>query len=408
MLGHSILYLISNGFNKLVPLLLLPVLTYYLNPSEYGELALFQLFLALFNVVFGLGLNVQLPRYFNLSKVEVSEYLTAFLFLVLFSHVAAFVLAGFLYFHYYEWDRAYLFWFLPLISFVNSIHIFGMTILRLEGMVARFLFFEIVGFFINICFVLFFLDILLMGWESRIYTILLSLILFSYFHIRYWVIKGYVFNFSGLSRLVDVLRLSFVFMPYTVCFLLVAFVDRYFIDLFVGKEALGEYAVVYQLGMIVSVFSDAFLKAWTPKIYSVLNDSSGYEFSYFKRVLLLYVSGFLIISTIVYCLCIYLAPIILDGSYLNGLSYLWLVISAYVIHGVALFFVPLLINKSLNAHLAVAAIISAAVNIIFNILFIPDYGAAGAAGVTVVSYAVFLCYVSFLTLYVYSRTPKGQ
>ena len=42
LLRNSTIYLTSNILNALVPFLLLPVLTRYLTPDEYGQIAMFQ------------------------------------------------------------------------------------------------------------------------------------------------------------------------------------------------------------------------------------------------------------------------------------------------------------------------------------------------------------------------------
>ena len=68
MLRSSIIYLLSTLLNRAVPLLLLPVLTRYLTPAEYGTIAILQVFLSFFLSLFG-GLNVNISRnYFSMGK----------------------------------------------------------------------------------------------------------------------------------------------------------------------------------------------------------------------------------------------------------------------------------------------------------------------------------------------------
>ena len=61
---NSLIYLLSGVAGKAVPFLLLPVLTRYLTPSEFGLVAIFQLGIQLSQAVSGLSLNVNIPRYF--------------------------------------------------------------------------------------------------------------------------------------------------------------------------------------------------------------------------------------------------------------------------------------------------------------------------------------------------------
>jgi len=46
LLSGTVIYLLSNILNATIPFALLPILTRYLSPAEYGEIAMFQTLLA--------------------------------------------------------------------------------------------------------------------------------------------------------------------------------------------------------------------------------------------------------------------------------------------------------------------------------------------------------------------------
>ena len=54
-LSNSVIYLASNLFNAIIMFALLPVLTRYLSPSEYGQVAIFQTFVAALGIFVGLN-----------------------------------------------------------------------------------------------------------------------------------------------------------------------------------------------------------------------------------------------------------------------------------------------------------------------------------------------------------------
>jgi len=75
-------YLIANTLNAGVPFLLLPVLTRYLTPSDYGNVAMFQALNAIFMTVTGFGLRVPLLRMLSISTSGRANYMTSVLSLV--------------------------------------------------------------------------------------------------------------------------------------------------------------------------------------------------------------------------------------------------------------------------------------------------------------------------------------
>lgn len=54
-LRNSTIYLASNIINALVPFLLLPILTRYLTPDEYGQIAMFQTLITALAALTGLN-----------------------------------------------------------------------------------------------------------------------------------------------------------------------------------------------------------------------------------------------------------------------------------------------------------------------------------------------------------------
>jgi len=78
VLKNSVIYLSSSLLNKAVPFLLLPILTKYLTPAEYGTIALLQLAFTFTMASLGLCLNVHVTRaYYALSIERFRQYLSA-------------------------------------------------------------------------------------------------------------------------------------------------------------------------------------------------------------------------------------------------------------------------------------------------------------------------------------------
>ena len=73
---NTVIYLFSNVLNASIPLLLLPILTRYLSPSDYGVVAMFQMVLAVFGALAGLSVFGAANRQYYESKSTINKVLS--------------------------------------------------------------------------------------------------------------------------------------------------------------------------------------------------------------------------------------------------------------------------------------------------------------------------------------------
>lgn len=91
VITNSAIYIGFDVLNKAIPFLLLPIMTKYLSPTEYGILAAYQALVAFFIIVIsldthsGLGVN-----YYKLSQDELKKYISAIISISLISSILMF------------------------------------------------------------------------------------------------------------------------------------------------------------------------------------------------------------------------------------------------------------------------------------------------------------------------------
>src|SRR5690606_20620783 len=86
LLAGTAVYLVANILNAIIPFALLPVLTRYLSPEEYGQVAMFQTLLGALAAFVGLSMQGAAGRKFydgNLGKDDLAEYIGACLQILL-------------------------------------------------------------------------------------------------------------------------------------------------------------------------------------------------------------------------------------------------------------------------------------------------------------------------------------
>lgn len=185
------------------------------------------------------------------------------------------------------------------------------------------------------------------------------------------------------------LRFGLPLVPAALGFYIMSTADRWFVQHYHGPEQVGIYAVAAKFALIMALSVETFRKAWWPIALDAMHDSDGPET--FRTIARLYVG----LGTAAVVYLAFLAPWIVrlfTGPAFHG---------AYPVVGVlawqALFygfylFVTAGLWKAEKTHwVAGLMLVGAGLNIALNFLWVPTWGAMGAAAATAVSHFVWVC-----------------
>ena len=77
LVTQTAIYVTASGVATAIPVLLAPILTFYLNPEDYGVLIVFDLAMKLVSPMVGLGTQVAVRRkYFDVDETDLSLYVS--------------------------------------------------------------------------------------------------------------------------------------------------------------------------------------------------------------------------------------------------------------------------------------------------------------------------------------------
>ena len=258
-----------NVIRALIPVLLVPVLTRYLTPADYGMIVLFEFSRNLGVQIFGLGtVNAIRRRYFDPERVEFARYLSSailanvFGFAVMLLVLAVLVALG--------WGLpATAMWALaPLIVGQVLLFLF-LGVLQLHHRSIAFGIVLIVNTLTN-----FGLSVLLVvhfdwGWYGRIWAIVAaavgSAVLAAILALRH------VRPVLPQRRWVrDALDYGLPMIPNGLSFKLSAFADRVLVAALISVSVAGIYAAAYQFAMVITMAAQSLVYAWTPWLFERL------------------------------------------------------------------------------------------------------------------------------------------
>jgi O-antigen/teichoic acid export membrane protein len=136
------------------------------------------------------------------------------------------------------------------------------------------------------------------------------------------------------------------------------------------------------------LFSDAFIKAWSPWFYKYLTQLTHTKKRQIVQYTYYYIFGIFILSVFVAWIGNLILPYIVDEQYYGADQYIFWVSLGYSIFGVYQIFFPYLVHLNRTSFLAFSTMVAASLNLIFNYFFIKSFGAIGAAYATVLAFTV--------------------
>jgi len=112
-------------------------------------------------------------------------------------------------------------------------------------------------------------------------------------------------------------------------------------------------------------------------------------------------SLFIVLTAFVYIVLIpYIFPVMIDDKFIEALLYIPLLVIAFSVEGLRKPLSGFLMYKNMVKTLGVVSLITAAINIILNILLIQEFGIIGAVYATLYSF-LFLYVITLFLVYKY-------
>ena len=409
---HSAIYAISNAFQKLSGLILLPIYTnlnYIPSRSEFGDYVMIFTFIAFMYFVYSYGMDSAMLRYFFLGKKDrkivfsstffilfATSLLTTALIVLLSPDIASVLLKSADYAHYVRLAG--------FILFFDALGNLPYLILRAEEKSIQFTLFKLFRFFLELGLNIFFVVVLHKGVVGILYTSLfasvINLVVMLPIAFRYFTPR---IDFS-LGK--ELLGFGLPFLPHGIAYTTIEMVDRFIVPAILGKDALGLYGASYKFGAILLLLVNAFRNAWQPFFLNIANQPNAKDV--YSRVL----TYFIIASGLIVLLATYFIRdvltlhyfgkfYLLGERYWDGISIIPIILLSYCFYGVYVILTPGFYITKNSKYMIVFTGSGAAVNVLANILLLPVMYIYGAAAATLLSYATMALTIYFISQRIY-------
>jgi len=270
LLKNTFIYVFCDGINRAIPFLLLPFITHYLTPSDYGIVTNFNVYVQIISVFCYTTSAGALPvMYYKLGRSEIKQYI--FNMLLLNSYctlICMLVLFASSVWVEHVLNISLMFQLLALlVVWFAGITNVNMLLWRCEEKPLSFGIYQISQSVVNAFTTILFVIILLLGWKGRVYSMAVATIVFGLISIyvlykrQYWDLK-----INGKYQK-QMLVYAWPLVPHALSFWFKSGVDKVMLINMCSLAANGLYSVAMTWGGIVSMFLVAFNNAYSPYLY---------------------------------------------------------------------------------------------------------------------------------------------
>lgn len=405
LIKNSAIYVFTDAINKAIPFLLLPVLTYYLVPSDYGIATNFNVFTSILTIFIGLSIQGAISaNFYKLNKRLLAVYISNAILIV----TLAFVIIALLSYVF----REYIFHFIPVpyvyilagtvVAYAQSIAAINLTIWQLNSNPIKFGIYGITQTMVNVGLTLFLVVYLKLGWRGRIDAYVYSTVAYGLFSL-FILLKYIGLKFTFKTRYFhDALLYSLPLVPHALSMWVRSGIDRVYITRFLGESATGIYATGFQFGLLVSFLTLSFNNAYIPYLYKNLSVSDKTALEGFKtkivRYTYWYFFGLTLLGVGMIGLSLFLVDNFLSQRYHEARNFIPLIIVSQIFQGMYFMVGNYIFFIKKTKLLSLVTFSCSLLQVALSYLLIKRFGAMGAVYSTVI-----VSFVNFIAVWIYSN-----
>jgi len=372
---------------------LLPYLSHFIRPGEYGILAMITSFVTIIVplislVAFGL-INVEFFKIRDktefaslFSSILIIPVIPTIIFLVLTCLIPGklatlFEIPG---------NKEYWIPIAVLIAFfsINMEILLGLAITQQKSL--HYAFFFIGKTLIDVGLTVLFVTSMRLNWEGRLMSLGITNIIFFIVSLFYFRKQKLITRNVQWKYVRAGIFFGLPLILHTIGKFVINQSDRIFIAKMVSLDEAGIYNIGYQVGMAQMLLVNAAGNFFGPFLYerlSNLTKNSEREIVKYSYIIMALLFLFLLVLTFA---SPYFFSWLIDKDYSKGAAYVFWIGLSYFFWGVYIIFSSFIFYKAKTNFLGYLAIFNVVVNIALNYLLIPKFGGLGAAYATCISF----------------------
>lgn len=375
-------YSVTNVINSAIPFFMLPIMTRYLTPQDYGIVAMFTVMVGVVMAFTGLSVQGAIGRqYFEEDTIDFPKYVTNCLYIL----VVSSVIVGLILWFFSEWISkltqfpAGWLWAVLLASIGQFIIIVVLTLWQVRVRPVPYSVFQVSFTLTIMSLSIWFVVGLGMNWQGRIQAQVIACVLFVLLGFIVLWRNGCLKRGYDSSYIRHALKFGIPLIPYTCGGLAISMTDRVLITKMVGIADTGIYVVGAQVGMIIGLIETSFNQAWMPWLFTQLKKNN--SVMNLKIVKITYLYGILILITAILLSAIapWFMRFFLGKNFASADKYVFWIAIGYAFSGIYKMFANYIFYVQTTQYLVWITFFTGVVNVFMCYILIRLNGAIGAA-----------------------------
>lgn len=380
--------------DRAIPFLMLPILTRYLSPADYGIIATYSTFTGFLGIFIGLSMFGAIGvNYFHFKQEDLAKYVgNIFIILLIATFIVTLIVWLFQPYLVEKLKLPVIWLYIAIIAtLMRMITGINLVLWRSKQQPKPYSLYLLLQTLFDFCVSLSLVVILYYGWEGRVIGKASAAVIFGLLSIILLYRNGYATLNYSVKYIKDALKFGIPLIPHQMALWMRAGVDILLITSIIGVSETGLYNVGLQFGMIVGIFVGAFNNAYSPYLYEKLKSITPkiqkdlVKFTYF------YFIGIVVFAMILSSISTWLIPYFLGEKFYEASKYVYWIALAYSFQGMYVMVVNYIFYAKKNHHLSLVTVMTSIFHVLLSYILIKTYGPIGAAYSTVVSY--FLTFI---------------
>lgn len=272
--SRVVLFTFFEFINKGIPFLLLPILTRYLTPEDYGVIATFLVFTSFFAIFIGLsGHGAVDANYFRLAKQRLAKYISNVIFVLLLTFSMLLIFILFLHQFIEEQFGIPFLWQVValLVALSQFVTLINLTLWVIERKPINYGLYQTSQTLLFAILSLFTVLALEMNWIGHLTGLAIASTGFALISIFFLYKRGYLKLKIRKLYVKDFLMFGVPMVPHQLGDWLRTQGDKLLIVSFIGSAATGIFSVGQQLALVMLILITSLNKALYPSLYQILS-----------------------------------------------------------------------------------------------------------------------------------------
>lgn len=399
-------YLSGNILSSLIPFLLMPIMTRYLSPSEYGHLALFMITAAFLGAISPVGGVYVLTRYSykNKTGINKSDLIVSIMLISIIS--TFFILLGFK-----ALEPLLNIDFVPIEYFMIGVISVCLTIQKLRNVLwqvnkqsAKYATLQITISIINFLVSFLLVVMLLQGVFGRMAGYALSIFIAALISI-YFMQKERVFDNVFISResIFFCIKKGAPLVPHIMASYFLVFIERGFINKELSIVSVGLYFAAYQLANGFKTIIDAINKAYVPWLFERLASEDTNKFKDVLKVIFRFKFFLLIACPLVVVTGKHFFELVVGSDFHSAFSVFIILSIGHLVNGGYLSVANIVFFDEQAKMISFTTTLSAVIQVLMIYYLGKQYGIDGVAYAFLFGAIVKYCLTTILAIHCWKK-----